>query len=131
MLICGGPGALSVYNNTALISPREPGVVPKVGVYAHIGCYAEGTSGRALTGAVTISGTNMTVPFCISFCQAATVAGFKYAGIEYGVECYCGEKIENGAVKLGKGIGCDMTCPGDKLTYCGGAVSLNVYSRGG
>ena len=84
VLICGGPGALSVYNNTALISPREPGVVPKVGVYAHIGCYAEGTSGRALTGAVTISGTNMTVPFCISFCQAATVAGFKYAGIEIG-----------------------------------------------
>lgn len=132
MLICGGPSALSVYNNTALTPPREPGVVQNVGVYTHIGCYAEGSSGRALAGPVAISSTNMSVPFCISFCQAATVAGFKYAGIEYGVECYCGDKIENGAVKLGAtltGIGCDMTCPGDKWTYCGGAARLNVYSR--
>ena len=132
-LICGGPNALSVYNNTALTPPREPGIVPEFGVYTHLGCYSEGTSGRALTGPVAISSTNMSVPFCISFCQAATAAGFKYAGIEYGVECYCGEKIENGAVKLGitlTGIGCDMTCPGDKWTYCGGAARLNIYSRG-
>lgn len=31
--ICGGPGALSVYNDTAIVPPKQPAVVSNVGDY--------------------------------------------------------------------------------------------------
>lgn len=48
--------------------------------WTDVGCIAEGTSGRALTGASTTS-PNMTRSFCSNFCQTK---GFSIAGIEFG-----------------------------------------------
>lgn len=48
--------------------------------YNYVGCIAEGTSGRALTGK-SISNANMTRGACVSFCQSF---GFPLAGVEYG-----------------------------------------------
>lgn len=48
--------------------------------WSDVGCIAEGTGGRALTGASTTS-PNMTKNFCAEFCGGN---GFSMAGVEYG-----------------------------------------------
>ncbi|RPB18619.1 WSC-domain-containing protein [Terfezia boudieri ATCC MYA-4762] len=122
--ICGGRGVLSVWNNTILIPTPEPKEVGRVGEYNALGCYAEGTTGRALDGAA-IAKANMTVEGCVGFCQEG---GWPLAGVEYSTECFCGKELQNGAVKAGDG-GCNMVCGGDKLAFCGGYARLNIYSR--
>ncbi|PWW75224.1 WSC-domain-containing protein [Tuber magnatum] len=122
--ICGGPGALSVYNNTALVAPKQPAVVPAVGNYISQGCYTEGVNERALAGSGTAN-SNMTVQSCVSFCQSG---GYKYAGIEYSTECFCGSVIATTA-KTAPASECNMLCGGDKFAYCGGPGRLNVYGN--
>ncbi|KAF8464887.1 WSC domain-containing protein [Kalaharituber pfeilii] len=122
--ICGGPSALSVYNNTELAPPKVPSEVPFVGHYLSLGCYTEGTTGRALSGDATALG-NMTVAYCVGFCSDR---GFSHAGVEYATECYCGGAVGNGAVKAADG-GCTMVCGGDPYAYCGGPGRINVYAR--
>lgn len=48
------------------------------------GCYTEGSSSRALTGASYNTNTAMTDESCITFCSGK---GFIYAGTEYSAEC--------------------------------------------
>lgn len=121
--ICGGPSALSVYNNTALIPPKAPATVPGVGTYLSQGCYTEGVEERALADRATAA-TDMTVAKCVGFCKDA---GFRYAGLEYSTECYCGAVIAVTAVKAAAGD-CTMLCGGDQFAYCGGSGRLNVYA---
>jgi len=123
-LTCGGPGALSVYNNTALVAPKQPTVIPAVGGYGSQGCYTEGTNERALAGSGT-SNVNMTVQSCVSYCQNG---GYKYAGIEYSTECFCGNVIATTA-KTAPASECNMLCGGDKFAYCGGPNRLNIYGK--
>lgn len=79
--ICGGPNALSLYNNTEYVSP---GPAPRVGRYISQGCVSDpANGGRALQGA------SMTDPLmdngkCVKFCLGK---GFHYAGIEFAKEC--------------------------------------------
>lgn len=121
--ICGGPGALSVYNNTAFIPPKQPTTVPSVGTYLLQGCYTEGVEERALAGKAT-SAQNMTVDTCVGFCKDS---GYRYAGLEYSTECYCGAIIAATAAKAVDGD-CRMLCGGDPYAYCGGSGRLNVYA---
>jgi len=123
-LICGGPGALSVFNNTALVAPKQPAVVPAVGNYKSQGCYTEGVNERALPGSGTAS-VNMTVQSCVSYCQNG---GYKYAGIEYSTECFCGNAIATTA-KTAPAAECNMLCGGDRFAYCGGPNRLNIYGK--
>lgn len=120
--ICGGPGALSIYNNTAIVPPKQPATVPSVDNYATQGCYTEGVSERALAGSTTAA-SGMTVAICVNFCKAG---GFKYAGVEYSTECYCGATIAATAAKA-PDADCSMLCGGDRFAYCGGPGRLNVY----
>lgn len=121
--VCGGPGALSVYNNTALRPPTAPTTIPAVGTYLSLGCYTEGVAERALAGAAT-AGAGMTVAACVGFCEAA---GYRYAGLEYSTECYCGAAIAATAAQAAP-ADCGMVCGGDPLAFCGGSGRLNVYA---
>lgn len=72
--ICGGPGALSVYNNTLYVPPVE---VNHVGKYGTKSCILDpNTLGRPLQGNFT-SGPDMTVEKCIKFCLGSF---YRYAG---------------------------------------------------
>jgi len=118
---CGGGQRLSLWNNT-LYRPVQ--VVPSVGKYVSKGCYSEGTKGRALVSASWAAG-NMTVENCVGYCQGR---GWRWAGVEYGQECYCGSGISNGGSPVAGGAGCGMLCAGSPFEYCGGAGRLNVYA---
>lgn len=120
--ICGGLNSISLWNNTAY-KPAQ--YVAAVGSYVSQGCYAEGKSGRALTS-LFLSNSTITVENCVGYCKGKA---FKWAGVEYGSQCFCGSGISNGAVLATDGnVGCNMPCAGNKYEFCGGPNRLNVYS---
>ncbi|RFU73805.1 wsc domain-containing, partial [Trichoderma arundinaceum] len=120
---CGGPNRLTLYKSASVTGPQ---VNPGPNGWKSQGCYSEGTTGRALTSAFNgVANAQMTVASCTTGCKAA---GYTFAGLEYGGECYCGKKISNGAVPATSG--CTMTCNGNSTELCGGPGHLNLYSFG-
>ncbi|XP_026528110.1 WSC domain-containing protein 1 [Notechis scutatus] len=49
---------------------------------------------------------------------------YKYAGLVYGAECYCGNQLP---VNIAKQEECNHECKGEKRTICGGINRLSVY----
>lgn len=67
----------------------------------------------------------MTLEMCAGSC-----AGFKYFGVEYGRECYCGDAFNAaaGSVAAPGGDGdCSFLCPGDQLEFCGAGWRMSSY----
>ncbi|CAD6446517.1 86c7ab1a-b181-4c17-907e-67653ddef4d4 [Sclerotinia trifoliorum] len=130
---CGGTGYISVfYNPTEYVAGSDPSLygpktVSSVGNYNYLGCYSEGTAGRALAGlSPQAPPTGFTIELCAAGCQ-----GFTYFGMEYANECYCGNLIGVGSVNQSSGTpsinGCSMLCKGNAKEYCGGPGRLDVY----
>ena len=95
---------------------------PQIPGYEFTGCYTEATNARALTGSAYFNDL-MTVEKCANAC-----AQFKYFGIEYGRECYCGNSINDGSVEA-QLEDCSFACPGDATESCGAGNRLTLYTR--
>jgi hypothetical protein len=78
---CGGGSRLSLFYTTAIIGPQTN---PGVNGYTYLGCYAEGTTGRALTYGAGLPAAGVTVATCTAACHAAN---YILAGVEYSGEC--------------------------------------------
>ncbi|AEO53498.1 glyoxal oxidase like protein [Thermothelomyces thermophilus ATCC 42464] len=117
---CGAGSRLSLFHSSAVTGPAAN---PGVNDFTHLGCYAEGKTGRALTYNPGLPGADMTVAKCTAACRAAN---YILAGVEYGGECYCGNTIANGGAPADSG--CSMVCNGNSTEFCGGPDRLNVYS---
>ncbi|KAL3962423.1 hypothetical protein ACCO45_003946 [Purpureocillium lilacinum] len=76
------------------------------------------------------NGTSMTIELCLQKCYM-----YKWAGVEYGRECWCGNKLNlagNTGATPGKNVTdsqCSFLCPGDKKVYCGAGSRLQLYSN--
>ncbi|KAF5389522.1 hypothetical protein D9757_004225 [Collybiopsis confluens] len=85
--------------------------LPAPGSFKSLGCVAEGTTGarRALTG-TSYTDSAMTPAICQSLC-----VGYKYAGTEYGSECYCGDTFTNNGASgiIVASSNCNSKCSGD------------------
>ncbi|EEY16875.1 conserved hypothetical protein [Verticillium alfalfae VaMs.102] len=93
--------------------------------YNFQGCYTEADNGRALEKS-TMADDLMTLEMCADFC-----AGSTYFGVEYGRECYCGDALRDATVKKADNQDdCSFLCPGDKMTFCGAGVRLQLYKLG-
>ncbi|KAF8644534.1 hypothetical protein AX16_008410 [Volvariella volvacea WC 439] len=108
---------------TAISTPTST----PVNGFSYYGCVAEGTTGsrRALTGA-SFSQPNMTPQVCQSLCSS-----FRYAGVEYSNECFCGNSLTNNGA-TGSVIpsgNCNSPCAGDSSQTCGGSWTLSVYEQ--
>src|SRR5262249_23630652 len=125
---CGGRSRLSIYNNTSL-SP--PGIVSQIQGYMYQGCFTDPSAAQRVLSGYSTSGTSMTQELCVSACKGK---GMKYAGVEFGKECYCSNVlglVANG----GKGVqttegDCSMLCAGDKGELCGGRSRIAVWLAG-
>lgn len=113
---CGGPNRLNLFSTGI-----SPATNPGPSGWKSLGCYSDSTNSRTLKNAESIPG-GVTVAKCTAKCQQI---GYLYAGVEYGVECYCDDQIQNNASPLSSG--CSMACAGNSSEYCGGANSLNLY----
>jgi hypothetical protein len=60
---------------------------------------------------------------CVAFCDSF---GFKYAGVEYGVECFCGNKLGKSGAPAPEEE-CSMPCAGNEYELCGGPNRMNVF----
>ncbi|KAG2002470.1 hypothetical protein CC2G_004661 [Coprinopsis cinerea AmutBmut pab1-1] len=132
--LCGGPDRLNIYNYTGTALPPGGGVpggpqpveegLPEPWTYG--GCWVDNANGRVFTHGMGTSPTQ-TVQTCIAACQTAN---FTLAGIEFGVECFCGNTLVNGAEQVADGQ-CSMECGGDSEQACGGPSRLSVYTSTG
>ncbi|XP_034276686.1 sialate:O-sulfotransferase 1 [Pantherophis guttatus] len=87
----------------------------------YIGCFGDDSRKRTLKGAVFYDLRKMTISHCQEACAERA---YKYAGLEYGAECYCGNQLP---VNIAKQEECNNECKGEKGTICGGINRLSVY----
>jgi hypothetical protein len=83
-----------------------------------LGCFKDSNK-RDLSG-YAFSSPKMTKNLCVDTCRRK---GFKYAGLQYSQQCFCG----NSYGKLGKSDNCNMPCSGNKGEICGGGWANSVY----
>ena len=84
-------------------------------------CVAEGKN-RVLPHGQALSKSN-TPEVCIKACSEG---GYKFAGVQYGSQCFCGNTAPAATNKIAN-EDCDMKCPGDSNYMCGGSCKMNVY----
>lgn len=92
---------------------------------AYRGCFSDPNWGRALPTRIS-SLANQTVEQCSSQCLEAN---FTISGVEYGVECWCGNLMSSSAVNQTSEAPCNMACSGNANENCGAGNFMNVYSN--
>jgi hypothetical protein len=121
--VCGDNQKLSVYATYNVTGTTFDSEAIRSN-WTEVGCVTDGKNGsHALTGAAYAC-LGMTVEMCMNFCD---VMGFPVAGVEYGGECYCGNKFENEGGQCSSE--CTVPCIGDDSQMCGGDWKMNVYER--
>jgi len=103
------------------VSPISTFAGQNGGSAAYIGCFKD-TNVFDLNGFLERSSRN-TPQTCIANCKAR---GFKFAGVQYGESCLCG----NSYGRYGTASNCNMKCTGDPGQNCGGYSANAVYSTG-
>ncbi|KAG4438202.1 hypothetical protein IFR05_006326 [Cadophora sp. M221] len=91
----------------------------QIGTWKSQGCYSDTVDVRTLNNYHATT-TGLTIEECV---QAA--AGYKYAGVEYGEECWFGNELSS--IATPQSSGCNMPCSGDSSLLCGGDLRINVY----
>jgi hypothetical protein len=86
------------------------------------GCYSDEGPVRTLDKTVTANAT-MTIETCATFC-----APYRYFGLEYGNECYCGNAIHTSSEQKPLSE-CNMPCAGDPEQLCGAGFRLSTYKN--
>ena len=118
---CGGGSRLNVYfssdENKVDHDPLSPQIV---GNYRFYNCVSD--SPRLLTSRLAAS-PNMTVEMCTDL---ADQSGLRYAGTEYGSECWAGNELR---APLSNATWCTMVCSGNVGELCGGGSRLSLYAR--
>ncbi|KAK3997188.1 WSC domain-containing protein, partial [Cladorrhinum sp. PSN332] len=91
--------------------------------YDYEGCWTEAPDNvRALNGSSYFD-DYMTVEKCADACT-----GFKYFGVEYGRECYCGNTLDECSIEADDWE-CSFACPGDSAQNCGAGDRLDLYVK--
>lgn len=105
-------------------TPTGPGFLPLYKDYTLSGCYQEPDGARALPN--LYADAEMTVEKCLD-----AAAGFSWAGIEYGQECWYGNQLNVNAAQVDLTVdNCGFLCPGDGNEYCGTGGHLVLYGTG-
>ncbi|KAM7214138.1 WSC domain containing protein [Rhypophila decipiens] len=89
--------------------------------FSEIGCFVDGENGQALKGP-SIAGNDMTVDKCANFCGL----DYKYFGVEYGSECFCGNEYAASTASSGE---CSFSCAGNPSQTCGAGNRINIYNN--
>ncbi|KAG7470561.1 hypothetical protein MATL_G00115150 [Megalops atlanticus] len=87
----------------------------------YIGCFLDDAKDRAMKGSVFYDFRKMTSTLCQDTCSES---GYQFAGLEYGSECYCSNRITSARTREED---CNLDCKGEKGAPCGGVGRLSVY----
>lgn len=71
----------------------------------------------------------MTQESCQTYCTIEAPLGpYKYFGIEFGRDCYCGNTFQHDAIPYDNTItSCNISCTGNSTQQCGGVNRISVY----
>jgi hypothetical protein len=116
--LCGAGDRLTVYSHT----PTTPTNLDAFGDYSFLYCGSDSPGSRTLADGPYSHGNDMTVGKCVASCAGG---GYKYAGLEFGQECFCGNRFTGVEKPLAD---CSMKCAGDALHLCGAGDRLALYS---
>ncbi|KAI8494656.1 Proprotein convertase subtilisin/kexin type 9 [Branchiostoma belcheri] len=96
---------------------------PFVSRQVYVGCYRARVGG--LTSDVTVDDESLIPTSCINHC---TSEGYRYAGLQFGNECLCGDSLSQltwfGSEPESE---CDTPCTGDAAEACGGNKRTSIY----
>ncbi len=122
--LCGAGNRLNVWGapSTTTTTTTALSNLATVGSFSYKSCWTDGLDTRALAGNVLRADT-ITVEVCAAFCK-----DYKYFGVEYGSQCYCGNTLGGSAAPEAD---CNMACAGNSAEKCGGPVRMNVYAVAG
>lgn len=117
--------------SSAAATPTPTGPVISNGNanFTYYACVSEPSNGRIFATQVLNAG-NMTIEMCLGVCYQ-----YKYAGVEYGRECWCGDTLNlagNTGATPGENVTnqeCSFLCPGNETEYCGAGGRLSMYAR--
>ncbi|KAK6181661.1 hypothetical protein SNE40_009472 [Patella caerulea] len=94
---------------------------PNIQNTSYIGCFQDHAD--RLLPVKYFKDSGMTVKKCIQHCETN---GFRYAGVEYGSECMCGNSHDK--YPITKEAACNKKCSKDPSHRCGGKWKISVYS---
>ena len=95
----------------------------------YLGCFEDQQNDLILSGDGLTDDPNSTISYCIQFCVESTTANYTYAGVEIGMECYCGEAdaMYSRRGELPDAF-CQTPCSGDPTESCGGLGYIAVFT---
>ncbi|KAF9051932.1 WSC domain-containing protein [Panaeolus papilionaceus] len=102
--------------------PRQGATIKDpVGAWEAKGCFQDSVQNRVLGFRFDVDGTN-DAESCTAQCHNK---GYKFAGMEYGTECWCGNAL---AYEIPKPAAeCSFVCPGDSTELCGAGDRIVIY----
>eukprot|EP00026_Physarum_polycephalum_P005850 Phypoly_transcript_05889.p1 GENE.Phypoly_transcript_05889~~Phypoly_transcript_05889.p1 ORF type:complete len:562 (+),score=58.97 Phypoly_transcript_05889:161-1846(+) len=105
--ICGAGGINSVYTTSNV---------------GYKGCFIDSGTSRDLPTQIYVSSAS-TVEYCRAACGNA---GYAYAGLQYGQECWCGNQYgSNGQAPQSD---CSIPCAGDPTETCGNGYRNSIFT---
>ncbi|XP_052788050.1 xylosyltransferase oxt-like isoform X2 [Mya arenaria] len=92
---------------------------------SYIGCYKDSQTERDLSNVGTKFNSDNSPQKCLEYC---TTGGYQYAGLQYKVECWCGNTYN----KYGDlpETSCQTSCPGNQTETCGGYNAQRIFATG-
>ncbi|KAJ7237713.1 WSC domain-containing protein [Mycena haematopus] len=117
---CGASGRLTIYASGAPSPLLVP--APTTG-WTYQGCLTDNTANRTLPVPINVP-VGVTAETCTAACQSA--AGYTFAGLENGHECWCGN-VTNSIAEHVSDDDCRAVCSANHAEYCGNANRVAVY----
>lgn len=91
-----------------------------------LGCFKDSKKNRLLSKLYSNFKETNSPKKCIQTCLQS---GFLFAGLQYSTECFCGNSEPLIDSKL-PDSSCNMKCPSDQKSICGGYFTMNIYETG-
>ncbi|VDI62853.1 Hypothetical predicted protein, partial [Mytilus galloprovincialis] len=87
----------------------------------YIGCYKD-DGNRLLKYKIKVIGNYITLAKCRDNCK-----GYKYSGLQYRTQCFCGNKLANKQYPRVPESDCNMACADETNRMCGGGYRNSIY----
>ncbi|KAG8954322.1 hypothetical protein FRC03_011505, partial [Tulasnella sp. 419] len=104
-------------------SPAKRAPISLPSGWTYQACMADPSSSRLLSNKI-LDGATVSVNTCVAECNTR---GFKYAGLEFAKECWCGNALN--APSLRAESSCSTPCQGDNTQICGGGNLISLYAK--
>lgn len=111
-----------------LYSKTLPNSCPSINYIANrsIGCFKDEKRNRLLSSFYANYKETNSPKKCIQMCLQS---GYLFAGMQYSTECFCGNDEPSLDGKL-PDSSCNMKCPAETKSACGGYYAMNIYETG-